>query len=55
MMSEFDCDYCGQFGMCEYTVVTKDDTTVELCEDCAVGAMRDDDIASIKLGFTVTK
>lgn len=33
-MSEFDCDYCGDQGMCEYKVTLFDMTKVELCEDC---------------------
>ena len=33
-MSEFDCDICGDFGMCEYDVTMTDFTKAELCEDC---------------------
>lgn len=32
--SDFDCDICGDFGMCEYDVTFTDFTKAELCADC---------------------
>lgn len=42
--SEFDCDVCGEFAMCEYSVKTKDMGYVELCEDCLLDAQREDNV-----------
>jgi hypothetical protein len=33
-MSEFDCDICGDQGMCAYNVTFTDMTKAELCSDC---------------------
>lgn len=32
--SQFDCDICGDFAMCEYEVTYFDMSTAELCHDC---------------------
>lgn len=32
--SQFDCDICGEFAMCEYEVTLTDMSKVELCEEC---------------------
>lgn len=39
-MSEFDCDICGDCGMCEYEVTFTDMTKAELCESCLEGEER---------------
>lgn len=39
--SDFDCDICGDFGMCEYTVTLIDFTQAELCSDCLASEERD--------------
>lgn len=40
-MSQFDCDICGDQGMCEYTVTMFDFTKCELCADCLAREERD--------------
>jgi hypothetical protein len=32
--SQFDCDICGEFAMCEYDVTFTDMSKAELCESC---------------------
>jgi hypothetical protein len=39
--SQFDCDICGDFAMCEYDVTFTDFTKAELCEDCLEREERD--------------
>lgn len=39
--SDFDCDICGDCGMCEYTVTFTDFTKAELCGDCLAMSERD--------------
>lgn len=39
--SQFDCDICGDQGMCEYAVTFFDFTKAELCEDCLKREERD--------------
>jgi hypothetical protein len=39
--SDFDCDICGDFGMCEYDVTFTDFTKAELCESCLAMSERD--------------
>jgi hypothetical protein len=41
MSSEFDCDICGDQGMCAYDVTFFDFTKAELCESCLESEERD--------------
>lgn len=42
--SDFDCDICGDCGMCEYTVTMIDFTKAELCADCLAREEREGQI-----------